>query len=102
MITIGVNTGKKPFYNAASFICDFQSDVANLPTNRGVGSTAKVLENGNFYILNSEKQWILQTSSGGGGGGGLPPEDTTIIYDGGVITAEGIDTIIYDGGMINA
>lgn len=101
MITIGVNTGKKPFYNAASFICDFQSDVENLPTNRGTGSTAKVLENGNFYILNSNKEWILQTSSGGGGGG-LPPEDTTIIYDGGVITAEGLDTIIYDGGVINA
>ena len=100
MITIGVNTGKKPFYNAASFICDFQSDVANLPTNRGVGSTAKVLENGNFYILNSNKEWILQTSSGGGGG--LPPEDTTIIYDGGVITAEDTNTIIYDGGVINA
>ena len=99
MITVGVNTGKKPFYNAASFICDFQSDVENLPTNRGTGSTAKVLENGNFYILNSNKEWILQTSSGGGG---LPPEDTTIIYDGGVITAEDTNTIIYDGGVINA
>lgn len=59
MITVGINTGKKPFYNAASFICDFQSDVVNLPKNRGVGSTAKVIENGNFYIFNSNKEWVL-------------------------------------------
>lgn len=53
MITVSVNTGKRPFYNASIFLCDFKSDVANLPTNKGAGSKAKVIETGEWYVLNS-------------------------------------------------
>lgn len=83
MITTGKNLNNKPFYGATEFLCDYQSDVTNLPTNRKVGSRAYVIENGNRYVLNSEHIWILQPTSGGGG---LPPTTDTIIYDGGVIT----------------
>ena len=101
MITNGINAGKRPFYNMASFLCDFQSDVANLPLNRGVGSIARVIENGNVYIFNTQKQWILQPKCGGGT---TPPEeddDVTIIYDGGdVAQADYVETVIYDGGSV--
>lgn len=101
MITVSVNTGKRPFYNASIFLCDFKSDVANLPTNKGAGSKAKVIETGEWYVLNSQHQWVLQPACGSGDGGILPPEDITIIYDGGLVTLEdNIDTIIYDGGVI--
>lgn len=59
MITNSINTGKRPFYNMAEFLCDFESDVVNLPTNRGVGSTATVIENGNVYVFNSYGHWVL-------------------------------------------
>lgn len=84
MITVGTNRTNKPFYNMAEFLCDFETDVANLPTHRGVGSRAKVIENGNVYILNSQKQWTLQPKESGGGD--VPGEGDTIIYDGGVIS----------------
>lgn len=84
MITVGKNTANKIIYGAIHFLCDYQSDVANLPTNRKPGSSAYVIENGNKYILNSDHEWVLQPS-GGGGDQPLPPEDITIIYDGGLI-----------------
>ena len=83
MITKGVHRSNRPFYNMAEFVCDFETDVANLPTDVGVGSTARVIENGNVYILNSQHQWILQPKNGGGG---TPDYNDTIIYDGGVIS----------------
>lgn len=85
MITSSINTGKKSFYNMAEFLCDFESDVANLPINRGVGSKAFVIENGNVYVFNSYSQWVLQPKNSGGGGGITPDPGDTIIYDGGVI-----------------
>lgn len=32
MITTGVNRSNKPFYNMGEYLCDYESDVANLPT----------------------------------------------------------------------
>ena len=99
MITVGKNMDNKAIYGTVKFLCDYQSDVANLPNNRKPGSTAYVIENGNRYILNSNKEWVLQPA--GGGGGVLPPDDTTIIYDGGDVTLDDpVDTIVYDGGLI--
>ena len=40
----GVNRSGKPFYNMAEFLCDYDTDVASLPTSCGPGSTAKVVE----------------------------------------------------------
>lgn len=85
-ITRGKNRENKPFYNMAEFLCDFQTDVASLPTNCGPGSTARVVENGNFYILNNQFQWVLQPKTAGSSGGGdTPGNGDTIIYDGGVV-----------------
>lgn len=55
------------YVNGKVFICDTESDVENLPTNRTPGSVAKVASTSNIYILNSSGKWILQTSSGSGG-----------------------------------
>ena len=88
MIHTGINKGNKTFYGTTDFLCDYQSDVPSLPTNRQPGSRALVIENGNRYILNSARQWILQpvTSSEGSGGGGGIEDGDTIIYEGGLIT----------------
>jgi hypothetical protein len=59
MITASTNNIRKTFYNMAEFLCDYQSDVADLPTDCGVGSKAFVIENSNVYILNGSKIWIL-------------------------------------------
>lgn len=84
MITVGKNMDNKAIYGTVKFLCDYQSDVANLPTNRGPGSKATVIENGNVYVLNAEHQWILQPKTGSGGD--IPSPGDTIIYDGGVIS----------------
>ena len=69
-------------YEAANavgrFICDYQSDLSDLPTQTrsakypemdmvNAGSTAVVLEDGTQYMLDNQGQW-KQLSSGGGGG----------------------------------
>jgi hypothetical protein len=59
MITAGRNTGKQPFYNMGTYICDYEADVPNLPTGKSAGSTATVVETGNVYMLNSYHQWVL-------------------------------------------
>lgn len=85
MIQTGINRGGKVFYGTSDFLCDYQSDVSDLPTNRRPGSRATVIENGNFYILNSNKQWILQPKnsggSGGSGGGSSTGEDDITVLD---------------------
>jgi hypothetical protein len=80
MITVGRNTGSQTVYNQAIFYCDYESDVSDLPTNRGVGSKAIVIETGNVYLLNGQHQWILQPTTGSGGN----TDGGDIIYDGGV------------------
>lgn len=55
------------YVNGKVFICDTESDVENLPTNRTPGCVAKVASTSNIYILNSSGKWILQTASGSGG-----------------------------------
>lgn len=95
MITVGTNRKmQSPFYNAADFLCDYESDVANLPTNRGAGSKAYVIENGNRYILNNQHQWVLQpaSSSGGSGSGSTPGEGDIVVL--GESSASGDDIII--------
>lgn len=97
MITVGRNTGRQPFYNMGEYICDYETDVANLPTDKSAGSTATVVETGNVYMLNSQHQWVLQPSGGSASGG-------DIIYDGGIIdnsSSLSSSNIIYDGGTID-
>lgn len=39
------------------FICDDESDVANLPTDCAAGSSAMVIEPFSLYIINSRGEW---------------------------------------------
>lgn len=79
MITTGVNRSNKPFYNMAEFLCDFESDIKDLPTNRGPGSIAKVVETGNIYILNNNHEWVKQPQNSFSSGGGSSDEGDEII-----------------------
>lgn len=81
MIAVGTNRSNKPFYNMAEFLCDYESDVADLPTNRGPGSTARVIESGNVYILNNSHQWIKQPKNSSGGGSSSEEEEIIVLND---------------------
>ena len=75
----GINRSHRPFYNMAEFLCDYETDVASLPTSCGPGSEAKVVENGNLYILNNQHQWVLQPAADSGGSGSSGEDDITIL-----------------------
>ena len=83
MITIGAN-GQKIAYGIKHYNVDTAAELANLdPTYEFMGTTAFIIENSKYYMLNGSKQWIeispFGESTGGGGAG------DTIIYNGGVI-----------------
>lgn len=87
MITASRYTGDAPLYNMGRYVCDYESDVANLPTKKSAGSIATVVATGNIYVLNSYGQWILQPkTSSGSSDNTTTPTDTTIRYDGGIIS----------------
>lgn len=81
MITVGTNRSNKPFYNMAEFLCDYESDIADLPTNRGPGSTARVVESGNVYVLNNNHEWIKQPKDSGGGGSSSSEGEIVVLGD---------------------
>lgn len=39
------------------FVCDYESDVADLPTNCAAGSVAVVIEPFSVYMINSFGEW---------------------------------------------
>lgn len=45
-------------FDTAEFVIDITSDVQELPTNIGWGSTAICVETGNVYILDSTQTWV--------------------------------------------
>ena len=49
-----VTSAGKVAYDVCDLICDYESDVVNLPIDKSVGSTALVLETSNLYMINSE------------------------------------------------
>ena len=73
------------------FLCDYESDIAKLPTNTtigekqdwdtvsdelcGIGSIAKVVETGNKYHLNVSGKWVKTSGSDGSSGGGTTSSD---------------------------
>lgn len=70
------------------YVCDEVIDITLIDTKTcSMGSTCYVINTGETYILNSQKQWkkYMGISSGGTGGGGTgtPNPGDTIIYDGG-------------------
>jgi len=68
-IIIASNSGKK-HYALQHYICDTNEDIVDLPIdNVWVGSTAFVIDSGETYMFNSQKEWIKIAAEGGGGGG---------------------------------
>lgn len=57
MISILSTNGKKG-YNLYEYICDFTTDIANLPIDCSTGSTAFVIETSEVYMINSKKKWV--------------------------------------------
>lgn len=63
------------------FECDDTIDISNIDkTNLTMGTEVYVINTGETYVLNSNKEWKIRTSSGGGGD--IDPSNT-YIYDGG-------------------
>ena len=73
---------RKGMYNKAlqEYIVDFETDIAEVPTDAVAGSTCFVIENSTTYILNHKKQWIKVNLSSGN-----TPSGDEIIYEGGVL-----------------
>ena len=57
MFTIIKEKGKQT-NRIQEFVCDFETDINNLPINIAVGSTAFVIENSSAYMLNNSKIWV--------------------------------------------
>ena len=52
----------KTHYNIVEFICEYANDISSLPTDVYADSTAYIIEDGNFYILNHNKKWLRKKS----------------------------------------
>ena len=59
-----MSTAGRIHYDVCDLICDYETDVENLPNDKAVGSTALVLETSNLYMINSEGQWIKVGAGG--------------------------------------
>ena len=82
MITIGAN-GQHISYGIKHYNVDTVQELASLdPTYEQMGTTAFVIENSKYYMLNGSKQW-KEIQPYGGSGSGTPGE--TIVYNGGVV-----------------
>ena len=64
-------------YGLVRFVVDTPSDLSNLPTSAGIGSTCFVISTSDNYMLNSNKQWIKVYLDG------VDPSEDEVIYDGG-------------------
>lgn len=82
MIAIGAN-GEKIAYGIKHYNVDTKADLEHFdPTYEYMGTTAFVIENSKYYMLNGNKHWVeIQPYGATSGGSGILPEE--IIYDGG-------------------
>lgn len=60
-------------------VVDNDSDINTLPTDWLSGSRATVINTGNVYILDNQKQWKKLPRGGGSSGGGSETVDTAAI-----------------------
>ena len=76
-------------YNEAikKYIVDFETDIADVPTDAPAGSQCFVIDNSVTYMLNHQKKWIKVNLSSGGGNtpGGDDPSGNEVVYEGGTI-----------------
>ena len=82
-ISIYSNSGIKS-YGIKHYTLDYASDLSNMPTaNIKAGSTAFIIENSKYYMLNNQHQWILVNLNSGSIINSSSIEDgDTVIFDG--------------------
>lgn len=68
MYTLLAQNGKQS-YSITEFYCDTPEDITSLPPCN-MGSKAFIISTGEVYMINSQKEWILQQTAGGSGGTG--------------------------------
>lgn len=78
MVNLFSSSGKVA-YGIQNFVLDYESDVAKLPTNKAVGSSAYVLESGNTYYINSNKEWKRGVGAPSNGGGSSTDDIDTYV-----------------------
>ena len=84
MITIGAN-GQRIAYGIKHYNVDTEAELADINlTHEYMGTTAFVIENSKYYMLNGEKVWKeIDPYGGSAGSGSIPDEGTEVIYEGG-------------------
>lgn len=85
MISIGAN-GQRIAYGIKHYNVDTKAELDKFPLEEEVmGTTAFVIENSKYYMLNGQKKWIeiqpYGTGSSSGGGSDTPSDE--VIYEGG-------------------
>lgn len=76
--------GERQDYNYIEIFVDEDSEIGSILSKKAyskacVGSVAYVINSGNVYILNSDRQWVLQGDAGSSGGGSEGSESYLII-----------------------
>lgn len=77
-ICFGAN-GKSHLYR--EFICDYESDIQDLPTDRekiSVGSKALIVETKKVYILNNVREWKEISGYNSSGSSGIDADIATV------------------------
>ena len=81
MITIGAN-GRKIAYGIKHYNVDTLLDLLQFDTSKEVmGTTAFVIENSKYYMLNGSKTW--KEISPFGDGDSTPDSGDEVVYEGG-------------------
>ena len=96
MISIGAN-GEKIAYGIKHYNVDTKADLAKLNTKTQVmGTTAFVIEESKYYMLNGSKIWKQIDPYGSGSFN--PDESDEIIYEGGGVESDSDTSVEYEGG----
>ena len=45
-------------FGVNEYVCDYASDIINLPTSPSAGSSAMCIENGKVFMFNGESKWV--------------------------------------------
>ena len=82
MISIGAN-GEKIAYGIKHYNIDTKEELAHLDIKyEQMGTTAFVIENSKYYMLNGSKTW-KEIDPYGNNGSFIPGEGDEIVYEGG-------------------
>lgn len=81
-----LSNSDKMAYGVKAYVLDLKSDLSSLPTNITPGSIAFIIESSQYYMLNTQGNWVAVTfcSSDGSSSEGGDTFDE-VIYDGGLV-----------------